>query len=77
MNAWDPSKPGQQEGDSPSFLHLASALRGLNDPEQPNQPGWGGRFVRRDPSRNHLMIRLARKPSLAGAPKSKRISPVA
>ncbi len=49
----NPQTPGVIEGDSPSFLHLASAVRGLNDPERPDQPGWGGRFVRRDPSRNH------------------------
>ena len=41
------------EGDSPSFLHLAGAVRGRNEPERPDQAGWGGRFVRRDPSRNH------------------------
>ena len=40
-------------GDSPSFLHLVSAVRGLNDREKPDQPGWGGRFVRLDPARNH------------------------
>lgn len=49
----DPRKPGQKEGDSPSFLHLISAVRGLNDPEKPDVGGWGGRFVRPDPSRNH------------------------
>jgi hypothetical protein len=41
------------EGDSPSFLHLAGAVRGRNDPERPDQAGWGGRFIRRDPARNH------------------------
>lgn len=50
---WDPAKPGQQEGDTPSFLHLVSAVRGLNDAEKPDQGGWGGRFVRPDPARNH------------------------
>ena len=49
----NPRTPGVIEGDSPSFLHLAGAARGRNDPEQPDQAGWGGRFVRRDPSRNH------------------------
>ena len=49
----NPRTPGVIEGDSPSFLHLAGAVRGLNDPEQPDQAGWGGRFVRPDPSRNH------------------------
>jgi hypothetical protein len=47
------TKPGVKEGDSPSFLHLVSAVRGLNDPEQPNHPSWGGQFVRVDPARNH------------------------
>lgn len=50
---WDPKYAGQQEGDTPSFLHLVSALRGLNDPEQPGQGGWGGKFVRPNPSKNH------------------------
>lgn len=46
-------RPGVKEGDSPSFLHLVSAVRGLNDPERPDQSSWGGRFVRVDPARNH------------------------
>jgi hypothetical protein len=45
--------PGMQEGDTPTFLHLVSALRGLNDPDKPDQEGWGGQYVRRDPARNH------------------------
>lgn len=53
QSGWDPSKPGQQEGDTPSFLHLVSGLRGLNDPEKPDQWGWGGKFVRQDSSSNH------------------------
>ena len=52
-SGWDPSVPGIWEGDTPSFLHLASAVRGVNDPEQPDQPGWGGQFVRKDSSKNH------------------------
>ena len=52
-SGWDPQSPGVQEGDSPSFLHLVSGLRGLNDAERPDQAGWGGRFVRPDPLRNH------------------------
>jgi hypothetical protein len=31
------------EGDTPSFLHLMP--NGLNDPQIPNQVGWGGYFV--------------------------------
>jgi hypothetical protein len=50
---WDPKFQGQQEGDTPSFLHLASAVRGLNNPEKPDQEGWGGQFVRPDASKNH------------------------
>lgn len=49
----NPATPGVIEGDTPSFLHLISARRGLNDPEKPDQPGWGGRFVRPDSSKNH------------------------
>ena len=48
-----PETPGVWEGDSPSFLHLVSGLRGLNDPEQPDQEGWGGQFVRVSPDKNH------------------------
>ena len=40
-----PESPGVWEGDSPSFLHLVSSLRGINDAERPEQGGWGGRFV--------------------------------
>ena len=53
QSGWDPKYPGVQEGDTPSFLHLVSAVRGLNDPEKPDQPGWGGQFVHPDPTRNH------------------------
>ena len=42
-----------KEGDTPSFLYLVSAVQGLNDPERPDQGGWGGKFVRPDPSWNH------------------------
>jgi hypothetical protein len=37
---------GVVEGDSPSFLYLVSANRGINDPEDPTQPSWGGQYVR-------------------------------
>jgi hypothetical protein len=53
QSGFNPKKPGQQEGDSPSFLYLVSAVRGLNDPEKPDQQSWGGTYVRRDPARNH------------------------
>lgn len=45
---------GVCEGDSPSFLWLVSANRGLNDPERPTQPSWGGQF-RKDGDRNHYL----------------------
>jgi hypothetical protein len=53
LSGWDPKYPGQQEEDTPSFLHLVSAVRGLNDPEKPHQEGWGGKFIRPEASRNH------------------------
>jgi len=52
-SGWDPAVPGVWEGDSPSFLHIISGLRGVNDPEQPGQGGWGGKFVQSDSTRNH------------------------
>jgi hypothetical protein len=47
-------KGGVQEGDSPSFMHLASAVRGLNNPEVPTQKSWGGQY-RRDGGTNHWL----------------------
>ncbi len=38
---------GVCEGDSPSFLHLVSANRGLNNPEDPTQESWGGQSITR------------------------------
>jgi hypothetical protein len=52
-SGWDPKVPGVWEGDTPSFLHLVSAVRKVNDPEKPEQAGWGGKFVRHDAARNH------------------------
>jgi hypothetical protein len=52
-SGFDPEIPGMQEGDTPSFLHLVSAVRGLNDPEQPDQEGWGGSYRQPDPARRH------------------------
>lgn len=46
--------PGVCEGDSPSFMHLVSAVRGINDPEDPTQPSWGGQF-KRDGTTNHYV----------------------
>jgi hypothetical protein len=46
--------PGVCEGDSPAFLYLVSAIRGLNDSEDPTQPGWGGQYVRKGKT-NHFV----------------------
>lgn len=46
--------PGVIEGDSPSFLYLVSANRGINDPEDPTQSSWGGQYTRID-STNHYI----------------------
>ena len=35
---------GVREGDSPSFMWLLSANRGINNPEDPTQPSWGGYY---------------------------------
>lgn len=45
---------GVCEGDSPAFLWLVSANRGLNDPDDPTQESWGGAF-RKVPGRNHFV----------------------
>ena len=46
--------PGVIEGDTPSFLYLVSANRGINDPEDPTQPSWGGHYKHR-PNTNHYV----------------------
>lgn len=48
-----PENPGVQEGDTPSFLYLVSAVKGLNNPEDPSQESWGGQFAQRDSTTNH------------------------
>lgn len=48
-----PDSPGVQEGDTPTFLYLASAVYGLNNPEKPNQESWGGQFAQRDSTTTH------------------------
>jgi hypothetical protein len=50
---WFPDQLGVIEGDSPAFLHLVSGVLGINNPEDPSQPGWGGQFIRANPNRNH------------------------
>jgi len=46
--------PGVIEGDSPAFLYLVSANRGINDPEDPAQPSWGGQYVRKGSSNHYV-----------------------
>jgi hypothetical protein len=46
--------PGVIEGDTPAFLYLVSANRGINDPEDPTQPSWGGQYKRK-PNTNHFV----------------------
>jgi len=46
--------PGVIEGDSPAFLHLVSANRGINNSEDPTQPGWGGQYVRVGSSNHYV-----------------------
>lgn len=45
---------GVCEGDSPSFMHLVSAVRGLNNPEDPTQESWGGQFKRYGNTNHYL-----------------------
>ena len=45
---------GVCEGDSPAFLWLVSANRGLNDPEDPTQESWGGQFKKLE-NTNHFV----------------------
>jgi hypothetical protein len=45
---------GVIEGDSPAFLYLVSANRGINDPEDPTQPSWGGQYVRQGSTKHYV-----------------------
>jgi hypothetical protein len=45
---------GVCEGDSPSFLWLVSANRGLNDPDDSTQESWGGQF-KKNGDMNHYI----------------------
>jgi hypothetical protein len=45
---------GVCEGDSPSFLWLVSANRGVNNPDDGTQPSWGGQF-KKDGTTNHYL----------------------
>ena len=52
-SGFNPDSPGMQEGDTPTFLHLVSAVNGMNDPDKPNQESWGGQYEQQDPTKNH------------------------
>lgn len=52
-SGFNPHSPGVQEGDTPSFMYLYSAVRGMNDPERPDQESWGGQYVQPNPGRRH------------------------
>jgi len=52
-SGFNPDSPGMQEGDTPTFLHLISAMRGMNNPDKPRQESWGGQYVQPDPTKNH------------------------
>ncbi|HKK82168.1 MAG TPA: DUF1593 domain-containing protein [Prolixibacteraceae bacterium] len=45
---------GVCEGDTPAFLHLVSANRGINNPEDPTQSSWGGRFVQKEGTNHYV-----------------------
>jgi hypothetical protein len=45
---------GVCEGDSPAFLYLISANRGINDAENPTQPSWGGQYVRKENTNHYI-----------------------
>lgn len=46
---------GVIEGDSPTFMYLISAAKGINDPEDPTQPSWGGQYKRVGNGTNHYI----------------------
>jgi len=48
---------GVCEGDSPTFMYLISANRGINDAVNPTQPSWGGQYVRKG-NTNHYVDSL-------------------
>ncbi|MCK5371838.1 MAG: DUF1593 domain-containing protein [Cyclobacteriaceae bacterium] len=52
-SGFNPRNQGMQEGDTPSFLYLVSAVQGMNDPEKPYQESWGGQYKQRDTAKNH------------------------
>lgn len=52
-SGFNPNSPGMQEGDTPSFLYLVSAIIGMNDPEKPNEESWGGQYKQHDINMRH------------------------
>lgn len=48
------SGPGVIEGDSPAFLYLVSANRGINNPDDPTQPSWGGQYSRKEGTNHYV-----------------------
>lgn len=52
-SGFNPEPPGMQEGDTPTFLHLMSAINGKNNPDKPNQESWGGQYKQPDPTKRH------------------------
>jgi hypothetical protein len=52
-SGFNPENHGMHEGDTPSFMYLVSAVRGMHDPDKPNQENWGGQYERRNSSTNH------------------------
>jgi len=45
---------GVCEGDSPTFMYLVSANRGINNSEDPTQPSWGGQYQRKANTRHYV-----------------------
>ncbi|TWT35254.1 hypothetical protein KOR34_01420 [Posidoniimonas corsicana] len=45
---------GVCEGDTPAYLHLVSAVRGINNPDDPTQPSWGGQYKRKQGTKHFV-----------------------
>ncbi len=52
-SGWVHTSKGVIEGDTPSFMYLYSGVSGLSELEKPWYGGWGGRFERMSPEKNH------------------------
>jgi hypothetical protein len=68
-----PSPAWAIEGDSPAFFHVSS--RGLNDPNEVDQGGWGGRFGPEKKTGVKLFTYADRTPSVNAT--EKQLSPYA